>query len=70
MCNLTDIQQAFVRRYMDDDGSVIGVRVSQIDGQHVLVVDVSDDQGVELPSAFRELPVYVREGRRAVLAYR
>ncbi len=68
MSSLTDIQQAFVNRYMDDD-RVVGVRVRKIDGRMVLFVEVSDCKSVDLPGTFRGLPVVVREGRRAMLAY-
>ncbi len=67
MSSLTEIQQAFVRRYMDD--SVIGVRVQKIDDEMVLLVEVDDPTSVELPQTFRDLAVRVRPGRRAVLAY-
>lgn len=68
MSNLTDIQQAFVRRYMDNDG-VIGVRVRELEGRIVLFVEVDDPKTVDLPTTFRDLPVVVRQGHRAVLAY-
>ncbi len=68
MSSFTDIQQAFVRRYMDD-GGVIGVRVRKIDGQMALFVEVSDLKATDLPDTFGGLPVVVREGHRAVLAY-
>lgn len=68
MSNLTDIQQAFVHRYMDGD-EMIGVRVRKIDGRIVLFVEVSDRKSVDLPGTFRGLPVVVREGRPAMLAY-
>lgn len=70
MMSLTDIQQAFVRRYMNDDECVIGVRVREIDGEDVIFVEVADHDLVELPSDFCELRVEVREGQPAVLAYR
>jgi hypothetical protein len=69
MSSLTDIQQAFVRRYMDD-GSVVGVRVRELDNRMVLYVEVESGHGpVDLPATFRDVPVVVREGRRAILAY-
>ena len=69
MSSFTDTQQAFVRRYMDD-GSVVGVRVCELDNRMVLFVEVdSDHDRVELPETFRDLPVVVRKGRRAILAY-
>lgn len=68
MNSLTDIQQAFVRRYMDSDG-VLGVRVRKIDGQNTLIVDVRAGASPELPAQFRELPVLVRTGSPAILAY-
>lgn len=68
MSGFTEIQQAFVRRYMDDE--VVGVRMQKIDGEMTLVVDVLDEAAVDLPDRFREVPVLVRTGRRAVLAYR
>jgi hypothetical protein len=70
MMSLTDIQQAFVRRYMNDDEHVIGVRIREINGKNVLLVEVTDRNRVELPSTFCELRVEVREGRPAILAYR
>ncbi len=68
MSNLTEIQQAFVHRFMDDNG-VLGVRVRKIDGQDTLVVDVREGASPEVPETFRELPVVVRTGSPAVLAY-
>lgn len=68
MSSFTDTQQAFVRRYMDT-GGVIGVSVRKIDGQMTLLVEVSDDKRTDLPLNFRNLPVVVRNGRRATLAY-
>jgi hypothetical protein len=68
MSSFTDIQQAFVHRYMDD-GDVIGVRVREIDGRIALFVDVANSSSVDLPKTFRDLPVIVREGGRAILAY-
>lgn len=68
MSTFTEIQQAFVRQYMNDDG-VIGVSIRKIEGQMVLVVDVSDEKRADLPLNFRNLPVIVRKGRRAALAY-
>jgi hypothetical protein len=66
--SLTDIQQAFVRRYMDDNG-VIGVRIRRCDGDLVLFVVVAPDCTAELPPKFRGLRVVVEQGQRAVLAY-
>jgi hypothetical protein len=68
MSNYTEIQQAFVRHYMDEN--VIGVRIQKIDNELVLVAQVDDPTRADLPSMFRELPVQVRADRRAVLAYR
>ena len=68
MSSFTDIQQAFVRRYMDS-GDVIGVRIRKLNGEIVLFVEVSDGKSVDLPETFRGLPVVVRTGSRAVLAY-
>jgi hypothetical protein len=68
MQNLTDIQQAFVRRYMHDDG-VVGVRVRKLEGQMVLFVEIDEHSSVQLPDSFRGVPVVVRSGRRAILAY-
>jgi hypothetical protein len=68
MSSLTDVQQAFVHRYMDDNG-VLGVRICEIDGQNTLVVDIRDGASPELPDEFRDLPVVVRTGNPAVLAY-
>jgi hypothetical protein len=65
---LTEIQQDFVRRYIDQDG-VVGVRVMKIDGQMMLLVDVDEPDAVDLPASFRRVPVRPRKGRRAVLAY-
>ncbi len=70
MMSLTDIQQAFVRRYMEGDECVIGVRIREIDGKNVILVEIEDRNHVELPSEFFGLRVEVREGVRAVLAYR
>lgn len=70
MMNLTDIQQAFVRRYMSDDEDVIGVRIREVDGETVIFVEVEDRERVELPREFCGLRVDIREGHRAVLAYR
>jgi hypothetical protein len=67
MSSFTEIQQAFVRHYMDH--SVLSVRIQRIDGEMMLVVDVDDPTAANLPSSFRDLPVRVRAGRRAVLAY-
>jgi hypothetical protein len=68
MSTLTDIQRAFVDRYMNDD-NVIGVRIRKIDNRTTLFVEVTDPGCVNLPETFRDLPVVVREGRRGVLAY-
>jgi hypothetical protein len=68
MSSFTDIQRAFVRQYMGDD-DVIGVRVRKINDQMELFVEVSDRNAAKLPTTFRGLPVVVREGRRAMLAY-
>ncbi len=68
MSSFTDIQQEFVRRYMTN-GDVIGVRVCRLDGQMVILVEVSDDRRHDLPINFRNLPVVVRKGQRAMLAY-
>jgi hypothetical protein len=70
MMSLTDIQQAFVRRYMNGNDCVNGVRIREIDGENVILVDVTDRESVQLPSEFFDLRVEVREGDRAVLAYR
>jgi hypothetical protein len=70
MSSLTDTQQAFVHRYMDDD-NVIGVRVRELEGEIVLFVEVLDSTAAaDLPDDFRDLRVVVHEGHRAVLAYR
>jgi hypothetical protein len=68
MTNFSEIQREFVQLYMDDD-RVIGVRIRQIDGQMTLDVEVRDCKAVDLPKKFHDLPVIVREGRKAVLAY-
>jgi hypothetical protein len=70
MMSLTDIQQAFVRRYMNGNDCVNGVRIREIDGENVILVEVTDRERVELPSKFFDLRVDVRQGDRAVLAYR
>ena len=70
MMSLTDIQQAFVRRYMDGNDWVNGVRIREIDDENVIVVEVMDPERIELPDEFFELRVQVRQGDRAVLAYR
>ncbi|MGH2853835.1 MAG: hypothetical protein ACRDLF_06550 [Solirubrobacteraceae bacterium] len=68
MSSFTDIQQAFVHRYMNDE-DVIGVRIRRLDGRIVLFVEVGDRNAVDLPETFRGLPVVVHAGRRAMLAY-
>jgi hypothetical protein len=68
--SLTDIQQAFVRRYMEGDECVLGVRIRERNGENVIFVEVAEESHVELPSEFLDLRVEVREGNRAVLAYR
>jgi hypothetical protein len=70
MMSLTDIQQAFVRRYMNGNDCVNGVRIREIDGENVILVEVTDRERVELPNEFFDLRVEVRQGDRAVLAYR
>ncbi len=70
MMSLTDIQQAFVRRFMEGNEHVNGVRIRDIDGKNVILVEVADPSRVELPGEFLGLRVEVREGNRAVLAYR
>jgi len=70
MMSLTDIQQAFVRRYMNGNDCVNGVRIREIDGENVILVEVTDRERVELPDKFFDLRVEVRQGDRAVLAYR
>jgi len=70
MMSLTDIQQAFVRRYMNGNECVNGVRIHEIEGENVILVEVMDRASVELPREFFGLRVEVREGDRAVLAYR
>jgi hypothetical protein len=70
MMSLTDIQQAFVRRYMNGNDCVNGVRIREIDGENVIVVEVTDRECVDLPDTFFDLRVDVRQGDRAVLAYR
>jgi hypothetical protein len=69
MSSFTDIQQAFVHRYIDHDG-VNGVRVAKIDDEMVLLVEVDNVDAAQLPEEFRGLPVRVCESGRAVLAYR
>lgn len=68
MSNLSDIQREFVQLYMDDD-RVLGVRIREIAGEMTLDVEVRDCHAVKLPETFHGLPVRVREGRKAVLAY-
>jgi hypothetical protein len=70
MMSLTDIQQAFVRRYMNGNECVNGVRIREIDGENVILVEIADRASVDLPSEFFDLRVEMREGDRAVLAYR
>jgi len=70
MMSLTDIQQAFVRRYMNDDECVIGVRIRQRGGENVIFVEIADGADVALPEEFAGLRVEVRKGQQAVLAYR
>jgi hypothetical protein len=70
MMSLTDIQQAFVRRYMNGNECVNGVRIREIDGENVILVEIADRASVYLPSEFFDLRVEMREGDRAVLAYR
>jgi hypothetical protein len=70
MMSLTDIQQAFVRRYMNGNDCVNGVRIREINGENVILVEVTDRGRVELPNEFFDLRVEVRKGDRAVLAYR
>jgi hypothetical protein len=70
MVSLTDIQQAFVRRYMNGNECVNGVRIREADGDNVILVEVTDRECLELPTAFLGLRVEVREGDRAILAYR
>jgi hypothetical protein len=68
--SLTDIQQAFVRRYMDGNECILGVRIHEMDGDNVILVDVVEDARVKLPNDFLGLRVVVRAATRAVLAYR
>jgi hypothetical protein len=70
MMSLTDIQQAFVRRYMNGNECVNAVRIHEIDGENVILVEVTDRASVDLPTEFFDLRVEIREGNRAVLAYR
>lgn len=70
MMKLTDIQQAFVRRYMNDDECVIGVRIRRSGDASVIFVEIADGADVALPEEFAGLRVEVREGQQAVLAYR
>ena len=70
MMSLTDIQQAFVRRYMNGNECVNGVRIREINGENVILVEVTDRACVNLPREFFDLRVEIREGDRAVLAYR
>jgi hypothetical protein len=70
MMSLTDIQQAFVRRYMNGNECVNGVRIREIDGKNVILVDIVDRERVDLPSDFLGLSVEIRESDRAILAYR
>lgn len=68
MVSLTETQQAFVRRYMLDE-RVIGVRIRKVDGDLVLDVEVAPGADIELPAEFNGLPVRVREGAPALLAF-
>ncbi len=70
MMSLTDIQQAFVRRFMNGNECVNGVSIREIDGENVILVEVADRASVDLPSEFFDLRVEIREGDRAILAYR
>jgi hypothetical protein len=70
MMSLTDIQQAFVRRFMNGNESVNGVSIREIDGENVILVEVADRTSVDLPPEFLDLRVEIREGDRAILAYR
>jgi hypothetical protein len=70
MMSLTDIQQAFVRRYMDGNDCVLGVRIRETGDENVIFVEIAEDADIQLPSTFLELRVEVRKGDRAVLAYR
>jgi hypothetical protein len=68
--SLSDIQQSFVRKYMTDD-RVLGVRVRSCDGGWILDVEVDDARKdtLELPEQHLGIPVRVRPGSPAVLAY-
>ncbi|MGC9222172.1 MAG: hypothetical protein ACP5H2_12685 [Solirubrobacteraceae bacterium] len=69
MASYAEIQRAFAHRYMDAEG-VVGVRVQEIDGLLVLVVQASSEAVREaVPDEFRGVPVRVSVGRRPVLAY-
>lgn len=68
MSNLADTQRAFVHQYMDDE-NVVGVRVRKLEDQFVLFVEVGKAAATDMPEVFGDLPVVVREGHRAQLAY-
>jgi hypothetical protein len=70
MSSLTDIQQAFVRRYMIDD-CIVGVSVRRLDDESfVLDVELNPEcEPIELPAEFEGLTVQAHSGRRAVLAF-
>jgi hypothetical protein len=43
---LTDIQQDFVRHYMDDNG-VVGVRMREVNGKITIFVEIRKDASIE-----------------------
>lgn len=67
--HLTQIQQTFVRRFMADE-RILGVRIVRLGDDVTLVIDADPDGGpLDLPAEFDGVPVVVRDGRRAALAY-
>lgn len=77
--SLSEIQQRFVRRYMDGNEFVVGVRVRNDDrigwirGPYLYIeVDKNTvDLGWlgEVPYEFEGIPVVVRPGERGILLY-
>ena len=68
--SLSDVQQSFVRQYMVD-ARIIGVRIAEVENRWVLDVVVDGDQAesLQLPSEYRGVPVRVRAGVPAILAF-
>jgi hypothetical protein len=68
--SLSDVQQSFVRRYMTDS-RILGVRVRRCDDIWTLDVEIDAERAatIDLPGEYRGIPVRVRHGVPAVLAY-